>query len=395
MRRESFGFQGERGGANTPYKDRVVLDLSQEPDWVVKEWTGFASGQDLLTEFLACGGPAAVRALDRAVVVHDEDALRRAAEHLRSTRMFPEATLDEAVRGRRAHLNFVARGSESTRVSKVPLVNIWALPFVVMRTGATLALVASSQYYLMQKAQVSLLLSNMTRSLAPVWQRRWCPPRSLQWVRDYCSDDGTIVIFVDGTDVEFEQPLNHYVQRVLYGVKNKHLSHAAGRLLTFTNSRGWLVHLSDMATPFVSEVSMLRLDSFLQRLDDEAQSPAWIEMVVDRGYYFWHPRKDYKWLLVKKVTPVHLVAPEPKDVKRARRARKEKRAKAVFFKAAIAKHNKRVQRMRQSNERVNRKLKTPRMYQRKISLKLLPKMRRFNVFAHGLANKTAGCPPAQ
>jgi hypothetical protein len=92
MHRESFGFQGERGGANTPYKERVVLDLSQEPDWVVKEWTGFASGPDLLTEFLACGGPAAVRALDRAVVVHDEDALLRAAEHLRSTRMFPEAT---------------------------------------------------------------------------------------------------------------------------------------------------------------------------------------------------------------------------------------------------------------------------------------------------------------
>jgi hypothetical protein len=108
--------------------------------------------------------------------------------------------------------------------------------------------------------------------------------------------------------------------------------------------------LSDMVMPFVSKVSMLQLDSFLQRLDDEAQSPAWIEVVVDHGYYFWDPRKDYKWLLMKKVTPVHLVAPESKDVKRAHRVRKEKHAKAVFFKAAIAKHNKSIQRMHQSNE---------------------------------------------
>ena len=90
------------------------------------------------------------------------------------------------------------------------------------------------------------------------------------------------------------------------------------------------------------------------------------------------PPTDFKWLAIRKVIPAHLVLPEPKEMKKARKERQEKRVKPVFFPGAIAKYNKRMQRARQSNERPNWRQKTLRLYQRRVNLKLLPKMQRLN-----------------
>lgn len=206
---------------------------------------------------------------------------------------------------------------------------------------------------------------------------------------------------VDGTDVETEKPMEAYMQRMLYGKKNKHLAHVAARFLTFSSKDQWLVHLSAPGAASLSEVAMLRHDAFLTRLDEEAKMAGRIvdvEVILDRGYFFWKPDPKWTHLRVTRTIPSHLVAPGTKKEKKEnkeKKARGEKVSKRTYFPKLEALRNKILAKRRIRNEQSNRRFKVGRLFRKVLPIKLLPRLRQLTIIAWGQANMSAKCPPEQ
>lgn len=370
-------------------------------DDLVCVFTGFKSGQKVKEEFLACGGDELMAKVDLHAPWRSKEALPRVVEQLKRKRMVQESVLNDVVQRLQNDGSFERKAKKRSRTSKVPRVNLFLLPFVVLRLALPLKAVGALSFYYLSASQISLALRNVLEILAPVWQQRWCPPRSLSWLEKYCVEDGKLVIMVDGTDVETEKPMEAYMQRMLYGKKNKHLAHVAARFLTFSSKDQWLVHLSSPGAASLSEVAMLRHDDFLTRLDEEARRAnrlVEVEVILDRGYYFWKP--DPKWtnLRVTRTIPSHLVAPGTKKEKREnkeKKARGEKVPKRMFFPKLEALRNKIVAKRRIRNEQANRRFKVGRLFRKVLPIKLLPRLRKLTIIAWGQANMAAKCPPEQ
>ena len=390
-----FAVPAELFGQNshTPQMDALfgVWDFAFASNTTIKAYSGFLSKEDAQNEFLACGGQKLFSDLRFGVAVHDPVVLRAAGDAVRASRLFHgdavERTVVDLVQKAERAVRPLQRHSEP----RIPLLNLFLLPFIIVNSGMTMAQIGSLPFFATDKSELGKILNNVLSVILPVWEQRWCPPRGLQWLREHCANESRrIVLFIDGVDFEFEKFLSFYLQRVLWGTKSKHLAHPAVRCLVFTNEEMDLVHVSEPAGGVASEVNLLLLDVFFGRINDEAKSRdemVELDVIVDRGYFDWNPNGRFSNLLINKKTPVHLVAPESKEVKKARRARKEKRKKRTFFSGLEALDSKVIQRRRQVNERGNRMLRRGRFYSRRIALKWLSKIGRFIKLSQGFANR--------
>jgi hypothetical protein len=279
--------------------------------------------------------------------------------------------------------------------SHVPFVNLFLLPFVVLFSGMTLQLIGALRYFKLHKSQIVLLFGNVLPLIAPAWERRWCSVRSLLWLLEHCTENCVFRLRVDGTDVEFDRPHSFWLARLLFGAKSKSLKHYAGRFLFFINAHKWIVHATTMATAFMSEVAMLDADGFLRELDAQCTEPLNLELILDRGYYFYKPPSDFQFLRVIKRLPAHLNAPETREERRQRKAKHEKRTKRTFYDSVEALRSKQIQRLRNAVEQANSVFKRPRLFKHRLPVKYLSKMRLLSKLSIGLANKHCHCPPAK
>jgi hypothetical protein len=390
-----FAVPAELFGQNsgTPKLDSSfrVWDFAFADNYTVKVYSGFLSKEDAQNEFLACGGQKLFSNLRFGVAVHDPDVLRAAGDAVRASRLFHGDLVERVTADLVRKAEDAARPLQRHSELRIPLLNLFLLPFVVVNSGMTIGQIARLPFYASDKSELGKILNNVLGVILPVWEQRWCPPRGLQWLREHCTNEsGRIVLFIDGVDFEFEKFLSFYLQRVLWGTKSKHLAHPAVRCLVFTNEKMDLVHVSKPAGGIGSEVNLLLLDRFFSRINDEAKSEGKyldLDVIVDRGYFDWNPIGRFSNLVINKQSPVHLVAPESKDVKKARRALKEKRKKRTFFTGREALDSKVIQRQRQVNERGNRMLRKGRFYSRRIALKWLSKIGRFIKLSQGFANR--------
>jgi len=377
---------------DTPTQDRTfrTWDFAFASNSTVKAYTGFESATDANEEFFACGGNELFSELRFGVAVHDSGVIADAGAAVLQSRLFHGDVVARVVAEAKKKAEESKQPRQRHGSPPVPALNLFLLPFVVVNSGMTMAQIAALPFYCADKSELGKWLHNVLQVMLPVWERRWCPARNLSWLKENCSNAaGRITLFVDGVDFEFEKFLSFYLQRLLWGVKSKHLAHPAVRSLVCTNEQMDLVFVTQPAGAVASEVCILLLDGFFRRINDEAAKMGEVvdmEVVVDRGYYDWTQFDSFSNLRVTKLTPDHLVAPENKEAKKARKARREKRQKRVFFSGKEALASKVIQRRRQVNERGNRLLRKGRFYSRRISLKWLSKIGRFVKLSHGFAN---------